>query len=159
MKPFAVAAVSVAALMLAAASAPAQAHGRTSLSLHFGVPITGDAVFYGSTFHGGGLYYGGSRYWHRGYGPGFYGPPWGFVTPPPLYYMPPTVIAVPTHPPVYIERGPAPAQQAQQAPQAQPPQSAQQNTHWYYCMEAGAYYPYVRECPGRWHPVPAQPTR
>jgi hypothetical protein len=28
---------------------------------------------------------------------------------------------------------------------------------WYYCESAGAYYPYVSECPEGWEPVPAVP--
>lgn len=65
---------------------------------------------------------------------------WHF--PPPYYYYPP-VIAVPA-PPVYIERGspePAPG----------PPD------YWYYCEDAGAYYPYVKDCPGGWQRVVPRP--
>jgi hypothetical protein len=29
--------------------------------------------------------------------------------------------------------------------------------YWYYCEEARAYYPYVRECPGGWMTVVPQP--
>lgn len=43
--------------------------------------------------------------------------------------------------PVYVERGGA------------PPQSGS----WYYCQQMNGYYPYVRECPGEWTPVPMQP--
>jgi hypothetical protein len=28
---------------------------------------------------------------------------------------------------------------------------------WYYCPDAKGYYPYVRECPGDWQAVPAEP--
>ena len=28
---------------------------------------------------------------------------------------------------------------------------------WYYCRPAGAYYPYVQNCPTGWEVVPAQP--
>jgi hypothetical protein len=28
---------------------------------------------------------------------------------------------------------------------------------WYYCDAARGYYPYVRECPSGWRPVPATP--
>ncbi|MDA8109065.1 MAG: hypothetical protein M0015_10605 [Betaproteobacteria bacterium] len=30
---------------------------------------------------------------------------------------------------------------------------------WYYCEQARGCYPYVRECPGGWKPVPATPPR
>lgn len=29
--------------------------------------------------------------------------------------------------------------------------------NWYYCPEARAYYPYVKDCPKGWEAVPAQP--
>ncbi|MFZ5511332.1 MAG: hypothetical protein ACOZCP_14885, partial [Pseudomonadota bacterium] len=54
--------------------------------------------------------------------------------PPPYHYYPP-VIAVPAPPPVYIERG---------APEPAPGPA----DYWYYCEDAEAYYPYVKECPG-----------
>lgn len=61
--------------------------------------------------------------------PYFYAPP-----PPPYYYAPP---------PVYVEPYPAvPAPQSQE---------------WYYCPNAGAYYPYVKDCPGGWQHVLPQP--
>jgi hypothetical protein len=28
---------------------------------------------------------------------------------------------------------------------------------WFYCPEAGAYYPYVQQCPGGWQQVAPQP--
>jgi hypothetical protein len=40
----------------------------------------------------------------------------------------------------YIQQEPAPPQQA----------------YWYYCQSAGAYYPYVKECPGGWTQVVPQ---
>lgn len=102
------------ALLGAAVSAPALAHGRggrVTFGLHVGVPI------------------------------GWYG--WHY---PPYYpYYPPQVIYVPSEPQTYIERAPA---QAAPAPQAQ---------WWYYCDEARAYYPYVKQCPGGWQRVAPQP--
>jgi hypothetical protein len=68
---------------------------------------------------------------------------YGWMYPPPWYvwsYAPPRVVV--TASPVYIERdteGPAPG------------------AWWYYCPEARAYYPYVRDCPGGWQRVPPQP--
>jgi hypothetical protein len=40
-------------------------------------------------------------------------------------------------------------------PQAAPAPAQQQD--WYFCPNSNAYYPYVRECPGGWQRVPAQP--
>ncbi|MCC6472332.1 MAG: hypothetical protein IT514_01175 [Burkholderiales bacterium] len=85
------------------------------------------------------------RHWHGprvGIGIHFGAPlyrPWYYAPPP--YYYPPVVVA-PAPPPVYIER-PAP-----------PPPAAD----WFYCPGAQGYYPYVRECPGGWQRVPAQPV-
>ena len=75
----------------------------------------------------------------------------------PRYYPAPYVVE---RPPVYIERqpaapAPAPAPQSQ-APAVQQPQ-ALANNYWYYCQEAGAYYPHVQECAGGWQRVLAQP--
>lgn len=67
----------------------------------------------------------------------------------PRYYPAPLVVE---RPPVYIEQQPAP-----QAPQVQQPQAEQPSNSWYYCHEAGAYYPYVKECPGGWQRVAPQP--
>jgi hypothetical protein len=63
---------------------------------------------------------------------------------PPAYYYPP-YFAAPASPPVYIERGDA----------SSAPEQAQ--GQWYYCPEAKAYYPYVKQCAGGWQKVPAQP--
>jgi hypothetical protein len=46
----------------------------------------------------------------------------------------------------YVERSEAAAEQAP-APAT-----------WYFCREANAYYPYVKQCPGGWQRVPAQPS-
>jgi len=68
------------------------------------------------------------------------------VAPVPYYYYPPPpVVAVPTAPTTYVEQG-----QAEAAP-------AQSGGSWYFCEGARAYYPYVKECPGGWREVPAQP--
>ena len=63
----------------------------------------------------------------------------------PAYYPP--VAAVPAAPPTYVERGAAPAA----APQAQ--------GYWYYCADAKAYYPYVKDCPAGWQKVIPQPPQ
>lgn len=79
--------------------------------------------------HGGGDVFLGFGYW-----------PWYY----PPYYYPPT-IAVPSSPPVYVERGDA--------------EAAPQSAYWYYCADPQGYYPYVRQCPGGWQRVrPAPPA-
>jgi hypothetical protein len=101
----------------------------------------------GPEFHGGRDFHGGREFrehefHHRGFGgPVFIGPSIGwdpFWYPYPAYsYAPPVVIQ--PEPQVYVQ------------PQAP--------GYWYYCTEAGAYYPYVQQCPSGWLsvvPTPAQ---
>jgi len=61
------------------------------------------------------------------------------------YAYPPTVVAVPTAPPVYIQQIPVP--EVQQS----------QSNYWYYCQSSKGYYPYVRECPSGWQQVEPTP--
>ena len=74
-------------------------------------------------------------------GPGWWGPWWD---PPvyPYYYA---------EPPVIIQR---------QAPvyEQQTPQVEEQPYYWYYCPEARAYYPYVKQCSGGWMKVVPSPS-
>jgi hypothetical protein len=95
--------------------------------------------------HGGhvrfGVFVGGPAFW-----PGYYYPP-SYYYPPyyPSYYptyYPPAVAA-----PSYVEQGGA---QAAPAPS--------QGNWWYYCTDAKAYYPYVKECPAGWQRVAPQPA-
>lgn len=77
------------------------------------------------------------------------GVPW--VYPPPIYwpyvYAPPVApIVVVTPPPVYVE------QPRTSVPVLEP-------GYWYYCNEAQAYYPYVKQCPGGWQQVAPQPAQ
>ena len=75
------------------------------------------------------------------------GVPWGY--PPPVYwpyvYAPPVapVVVVPP-PPVYVE---------------QPRSPVLEPGYWYYCNEAQAYYPYVKQCPGGWQQIAPQPVQ
>ena len=84
------------------------------------------------------------------YAPGYFPAPYytypRYVVPAPTYIYPPAVIVHPS-PPVYVERG---ITQAEPAP-------PQVQNDWYYCAGSQAYYPYVKECPGGWQRVPAQP--
>ena len=72
--------------------------------------------------------------------PLWYGWP-GYYHAPPHYYAP-TMITVPVSPQTYIEQAPA---------------AAPQPGYWYYCADARAYYPYVKECPAGWQRVSPQP--
>lgn len=86
------------------------------------------------------------------------GPYWGPWAYPPAYYYPPyyppaPIVVERPAPPVYIEQpvqAPPPAAPAEQAATAPA-------NDWYYCAASRGYYPYVRECPGGWQRVPAQP--
>lgn len=103
---------------------------------------------YGGYYGGGrGVYYGG---YYGGLGIGIYGLGLGYglgYYGSPYYAYPPAVVTVPSAPPVYIEQG---GGQAAPSPQSQP-------NYWYYCADAKAYYPYVKECPGGWQQVEPQP--
>jgi hypothetical protein len=83
--------------------------------------------------------------WHHGghahFGV-FIGAPGYWYSP---YYYPPEA-AVPSSPPIYIEQG-----------GAQPAPAPSQSNWWYYCADAKAYYPYVKECPAGWQRVAPQP--
>jgi hypothetical protein len=103
------------------------------------------AVASGSALAGG--WHGHSRVvvgFNFGY-PGWYAP---YYYPPPAYYYPPAYYpyVAPATPTTYVER----SDMAEEAP-AQPPAT------WYFCREANGYYPYVKQCPGGWMRVPAQP--
>ena len=79
------------------------------------------------------------------FSPWYYYPPYPYYYHP-AYYYPPTVV-VPASPPVYVEQSPP-------APAAAPQRA---DPYWYYCPEARAYYPYVRQCAGGWQRVVPQP--
>ncbi len=74
---------------------------------------------------------------------------WGWYGPAYWYYPPyPTsVVVVPQQPQTYIQREDTPAAPASAHPQG----------YWYYCADAQAYYPYVKECPAGWQRVTPQP--
>ncbi len=109
---------------------------KTALALFlilFGAVASGSALAHGGHHHrsrvGVGVFIGAPAFWYY---------------PPPYYYYPP-VVAVPSSPPVYIERG---------DPQPAPEQA---RSYWYYCPDSNAYYPYVKHCPGGWQRVVPQP--
>ena len=71
---------------------------------------------------------------------GYYPPPYYY----PSYYPASVVVQQPT---VYVEQNPQPVPGAQSQPTG----------YWYYCADARAYYPYVKECPAGWQRVAPQP--
>ena len=125
--------------------------------------VVSGSVLAGGGYGGRGGYYGHGYYGGRGGHFGFsIGVPFGYY--PPYYYRPyypyyPPVVVVPAVPPstTYIEQGndqPVPAPESSSAqPSTQPPAQIS----WHYCAESGAYYPYVKECPGGWQRVSPQP--
>jgi hypothetical protein len=82
--------------------------------------------------------------WHRGgahVGVFIGGPVWGYpYYPYPYYAYPPVVVQAP--PTQYIEQS--------------SPDTTQQQGYWYYCADAKAYYPYVKDCPAGWQKVVPQ---
>jgi hypothetical protein len=95
----------------------------------------------------GGVHHVAHRHGHIGVfiGPAWY-PPYYYYPPP--YYYPPYYPPVVSTPPTYIEQG---------TPQAGAP--ALSSGYWYYCSGSGAYYPYVKDCPGGWQQVAPQPAQ
>jgi len=74
--------------------------------------------------------------------PGWYAP--YYYHPAPVYYYPPAPVYVqPPAPSAYVERSDV----APEGPGT-----------WYFCRESNTYYPYVKQCPGGWSRVPAQPS-
>lgn len=86
-----------------------------------------------------GVIYGGPYWDPWWYTPLPYYRPYYYPSYYPYYYTP-----AETTPPVYIERG-----QEQEAPS--------DAGVWYYCPDSRTYYPYIKECPGGWQKVPAEP--
>ena len=120
----------------ASESAMAQHHGGVRFGINIGIPL---------------------------FGPGYY-PPYAY--PAPAYAYPAPAYAYPgpaySYPaPAYSYPAPAYSYPGQAvAPSAPYAQAAPAPQHdWYFCPNSNSYYPYVRECPGGWQRVPAQPPR
>ncbi len=110
-------------------------------------------------WHRGGVRFGvylGAPYW----GAPYYAPHY-YNYPPSYYYYPSApVVVAPSTAPIYIENNAATQIMPQAAPATSPPPVAaapRPASTWYYCRDAQAYYPYVRECKSAWEPVPATP--
>ena len=69
--------------------------------------------------------------------------PW-YWAPPPVYYPVAPVVVSPPAPTTWVERSDV------------VPEGA---ASWYFCRESNGYYPYVKQCPGGWQRVPAQPQQ
>jgi hypothetical protein len=110
---------------------------------HSGGGHSGGGHFHGGHFSGGhfsgGHFHGGARFGVFVGAPLFW--PWYYPYASPYYYYPPAVAV----PPAYIEQG-----DEDYAPEQGP-------GYWYYCANPKGYYPYVKNCPGGWQQVPAQP--
>jgi len=132
MNKFRTLALLAVAFLAMAASVPALAGGGHRGGSHGG--------YYGYPRVSVGFAFGGPGYW--GY-PGYWGHPGYYYAPP--YYSYPRAVGVSAEPTVYIERGDAYA----------PPEQSQ--GYWYYCPEAKAYYPYVKQCAGCWQRVSPTP--
>ena len=103
-------------------------------------PALANGGWRGGGWHGGprvsfGLHFGVPFYAPYYYYPAYY--------PAPVYYPAAPLVVQPSAPPVYVERGDV------------VPEGA---GTWYFCRESNAYYPYVKQCPGGWARVPAQPS-
>ena len=128
--------------------------------------ISGPAEAYGRHGHGGHRHHWhggvhlnfGVPYWPRywGYWGGYYYPP-AYYYPRPYYYggyyYPPSGGVVVQSEPTYVERSDVEAAPPPPAQQSQPTQH-----WWYWCGASEKYYPYVKECPGGFQRVPAQPV-
>jgi hypothetical protein len=118
---------------VAAESAFAGGRARVSVGIGIGVPVGGWGYGYGGYGYG------------YGWGRPYYGYGYGYPYPYAPYYAAPVVVQ--QQPTVYVEQ-PQAEQQAAQNPAG----------YWYYCNDARAYYPYVKECPAGWQRVAPQPA-
>jgi hypothetical protein len=129
-------------LLGAVASGPALARGGHSFG-HSGSPMFQGGHFHSSARSGFAVARNGRFHSHFRSGVVIIGAPFfaPFYYPAPYYYYPP-VAAMPYSSPDYIEQGEAAPEQSQ--------------GYWYYCADAKAYYPYVKDCPGGWQRVMPQ---
>ncbi len=106
--------------------------------------------------HGGSGHYGGWGHYGGYYGTGFgltvdaayWGWPWYYP-----FYAYPYYYNNPYAPAVSMPSD-EPQEYIQRSDKVSAPVSS---GVWYYCPESKIYYPYVKECPGGWQTVPAQP--
>jgi outer membrane protein OmpA-like peptidoglycan-associated protein len=123
---------------------------------------------YSRGYYGGysGRYYRGGGYYWGGYGGPYWGSSWYYPFYYPYYYSYYSPYYYPYSTPYYYPYNypysysypytvPSTPQEYVEPPQAEPP--SEPSDVWYYCPQSRKYYPYVRECPGGWQTVPAQP--
>ncbi|KAF7962389.1 hypothetical protein AWV80_22365 [Cupriavidus sp. UYMU48A] len=115
-------------------------HGGGGGGMHGG-SFHGQGGFHHDGFHNHGFHHGHAAFvvgvgWPGWWGYPYYGWPYPYSYPAYYDYAPPTQ---------YIEQG-----DGSDAPSA--------NAWWYRCDQPSGYYPYVKNCPGGWHTVPAQPS-
>jgi hypothetical protein len=134
----------------ASESAMAQHHGGVRFGINIGIPLFGAGYYPPYAYPAPAYAYPAPAY-------AYPAPAYGY--PAPAYSYPAPAYSYPA--PAYSYPAPAVAPPAAYAgqgiPQAAPAPGRQQD--WQYCAESNAYYPYVRECPGGWQRVPAQPPR
>lgn len=105
--------------------------------------LSSEAVFARDGHGHRGHHHGGVRWGvHIGVPFGWYYPPSYWYGAP--WYNPPVFVQ---SPPVYIERGTAPAEPDDDA------------YYWYHCSRPEGYYPYIKECPGGWKKVVPTPPQ
>jgi hypothetical protein len=116
---------------------------------------------YGGGYYGGG-HYGGHYGGYYGHGHGgdysfYYGwPYWGWAWYYPYYYPYYYPNAYP-YSYYYPSTAPSVPQEYIQRSEPENPAAREPSNVWYYCPDTKAYYPYVKECPGGWQTVPAEP--
>lgn len=118
------------------------------LAVAVSAAVSGPALAHGGWHHGGGWHGGPRVSFGFNFGVPFYAPYYSpyyspYYYPAPVYYPAAPLVVNPPAPPVYVERSDV------------VPEGA---GTWYFCREANAYYPYVKQCAGGWTRVPAQPS-
>jgi len=131
----------------------ASSHGGYYGGSHAGYYRGSHGGYYGYPRVSVGFAFGGPYWGYPGWGyPGWGYPGWGYAGwdypgyyyPSPYYY--PQAGGVPAAATAYVERSDASSPPVQQS-----------QGYWYYCPEAKAYYPYVKQCTGGWQRVSPTP--
>jgi len=133
--------IALAVVLVAGPTRPAVAAGGGGGFHGGGGGFHGGGFQGGHGFHGGGFHGGTRVVIGGGFGwwgwPGWWGPGWWSA---PYPYSAPSPVVTQSAPMTYIQQAPAP------------------DAYWYYCNAAGAYYPYVKDCPGGWMQVVPAPN-
>ena len=126
-------------------SAMAQHHGGVRFGVNIGIPLFGPGYLPPYAYPAPAYAYPAPAY-------GYPAPPYAYPAPAYSYPAPAYSYPAPAVAPsgAYVEQGYA---------QATPAPAPARQQDWFYCPDSKSYYPYVRECPGAWQRVPAQPPR